>query len=345
MAKHLKELNYTNTLYAIKKAEKMISGSRKDRENRFKNYVDFIQNGDFKLIKLFASNLPYLEYLCDLDSSENRDIELTQLKQLKEALTHHKKDIFPRFELYLQPKCTYDTENSKISIVGVEALLRFFEEGSDEKSYPLAPDSFLDLAFQAYLDNEIGFWVLEEASTILSNWKEDGKLKTSCNFAINVTPSQFKDKAYVNKFLSTVSEKRIESNLSIELIEEWSDSSDEHKLVGHHINQLHKETKVAIDDFGTGSTKIGYLADIQGLDSIKIDKTLIDAVVSKNYDKAKKLIKGIVSLAHDNNLKVVAEGVETDEQVNDILALKVDEIQGYVFYKPMSVNEFEEHHL
>jgi EAL domain-containing protein (putative c-di-GMP-specific phosphodiesterase class I) len=187
--------------------------------------------------------------------------------------------------------------------------------------------------------------VLEEASTILFNWKKGGKLKTNCNFAINVAPSQFQDKSYVNKFLSTVSEKGIESNLSIELIEEWSDSSDEHKLVGHHINQLHKETKVAIDDFGTGSTKIGYLADIQGLDSIKIDKTLIDAVVSKNYDKAKKLIKGIVSLAHDNNLKVVAEGVETDEQVNDILALKVDEIQGYVFYKPMSVNEFEEHHL
>lgn len=113
------------------------------------------------------------------------------------------------------------------------------------------------------------------------------------------------------------------------------------------LGDLSKHTRVFIDDFGTGTTKIDYLAHIEGLSGIKIDMALIKRIGTKKQDRLVSLIGGIVNLAITHNLDVIAEGVEHDEQLKALLDLGVKKFQGFhkKLGKPVPIDSFKNTYL
>ncbi|MCU7836903.1 MAG: EAL domain-containing protein [gamma proteobacterium symbiont of Taylorina sp.] len=337
---HLADLGYENALLALKKADNMILQSRANRNDRFKNYVSFSNATEFKHIVDFSFNLTELERRCELDkSSSTRKLELQRLRWVREALSNTTQD--PKkclFKLFVQPKYSAKTGSQ----VGVEALIRLFRPNTE---FPMTPNIFLDDAHRANLGHEIGLWVLNEAIKILCDWKNDGVLPTEFDFAINLSPSLAGNDVFNQIFREKARDNGLVQHISIEITEDWISDAEEHKSVSHSVSTLPEETRIAIDDFGTGTTKIEYLAIISGLTSLKIDKSLVDGLLTRNKKRARALITGIIALAKENNLKVVAEGIEVESQKDTLVSLGIDELQGFLLSRPIQADIFKLQHL
>ena len=338
---HLDEMGYLETVDALEKADYMILRTRGERNGRFDAYVQFSQTKEYENIIKFAFSLQELERRCELDKGRsNRKIELERLRWVREALnnaTRNKEKCM--FELYVQPKCAVDTPNT---IVGVEALLRLKRPDLD---LPLSPDAFLNVALKANQGHNIAVWVLNEAVKIIKDWQKNYTLPDQFDFAINLSPSLAGDEDFNKTFCNKVRGKKLSGHISIEITEDWVVEANEHRDISHCVKSLPGGTRIAIDDFGTGTTKIEYIALIDGLTSLKIDKTFIDGLLTKNKKSAETLIKGIVALADKTNLKVIAEGVEEKEQADILSALGVDQMQGYYFQRPIPASDFLDQYL
>jgi EAL domain-containing protein (putative c-di-GMP-specific phosphodiesterase class I) len=333
---HLLELGYEKALLALRKADEMILLSRTNRSERFKNYVDFSNSEEFKNIVDFSFSLTELERRCELDrASSTRKLQLQRLRWVREALDNSIKDpVKCHFKLYVQPKYSAQTGNK----TGVEALIRLFIPNSE---FPITPDVFLEEAHQAKLGHKIGLWVLKESIKICMAWRNANLLHDYFDFAINLSPSLAGDEIFNQEFRDLVRENNLVTNISIEITEDWIQDAEEHKSVSHCVSTLPEKTRIAIDDFGAGTTRIEYLAIIPGLTSLKIDKRLVDGLLTRNKKRSQSLITGIVALAKENNLKVVAEGIEEEDQRNVLTSLGVDELQGYLLSRPIPSDEFK----
>lgn len=336
VALHLNELKYKDALQALKSADDTILQSRAAREERFQKYIEFSNGDHYKTIVDFAFSLLELERRCELDNAQSsQKTELKRLRWSKEALenTEENKDKY-KFELFVQPKIARGHSKP----VGVEGLLRLKKPDSD---FPLSPDMFLGAALKGNLGHDIALWVLNKAIETVTRWRKQELINEEFDFAINLSPSLAGDEKFNAIFRERILTNDVVGNISIEITEDWIIEAEEHKNISHCVASLPEKTRIAIDDFGTGSTKIEYIALIDGLTSIKIDKTLVDGLLTRNKERAKALISGIVSLAKSNRLKIVAEGVEIEEQKTILETLEVDELQGYFFSRPVSVEDFE----
>lgn len=338
IAKHFNSFSYSKVLDSIDIADAMIVASREARGKRFDDYCLFVNSEHFNTLIEFALRIPQLEYICEIDSTPGKKRQLEMIEAMRIALLDNKStsDQPFKFDLYIQPKFS----GPKEQIVGAEALLRLHKT---EKKQTLTPDHFLNLAHRAYMTNDIGMWVLEKAINTIKSWNDNGLLPQGFDLAINISPTQLAG----DNFASTFREKVVSSgiprdSLSIEITEDWIFNEEQHIDVNHRLGDLCAETKVAVDDFGTGSTRIEYISRIERLSTIKIDKCLIDSLHSKNQNRTKNFISGIVALAKKNGLTTVAEGVQERDQF-DVLVneIGVDHIQGYLVGKPMPINEFE----
>lgn len=337
---HLDELKYESALKAMNLADKLILHTRTHRSERFAKYTEFAESEHFNELVEFAFNLMELERRCELDKgSSSRKIELNRIKWVREALINTINDPKkPRLELFLQPKFLADSGE----ISGVEGLIRLWVPNIE---YPLTPNIFLEAAHNANLGHKIGMWVLHDAIRIVKQWKSKYDIPELLDFSINLSPSLAGDDTFNEAFTEEVRKNRVVNHISIEITEDWIEEADEYKSVSHCVNSLPQKTKIAIDDFGTGTTKLEYIAKIDGLSTIKIDKTLIDGLITKNHVKTELLINGIVALAKKNDLRVVAEGIEEQTQFDLLVSLGVDELQGYFLSRPIKQNEFEATYL
>lgn len=334
---HLDDLGYEYAVKALQKADEMILQTRGDRTCRFDKYVEFSRNSEYQTIVEFAFSLLELERLCEVDRARSpKKTDLERLKWVREALGNKsKRSDKCMFELYVQPK--YEAKDKAVACsVGVEGLLRLKRPDGPV----LAPDAFLEAALNGNQGHNIALWVLNEAVSILKEWQKDSPLPDKFDFSINLSPSLAGDESFNETFCRNVLENEVADHISIEITENWIIEAGEHKNISHCISALPEGTRIAIDDFGAGTTKLEYLAVIDGLTSIKIDKSLVDGLLTKNKKKATSLIRGIISLAQSNNLKVIAEGVEKQEQLDILIELGVDEIQGYLFSRPIPSDEF-----
>jgi len=232
------------------------------------------------------------------------------------------------FELQYQPKLELDSGR----IAGVEALLRW----NSPVLGAVSPSKFVPLAEEMGLIVPIGEWVLRTACRQGQAWQLAGLAPIAV--AVNLSPRQLRDPKLIDKIDAVLKETQFPASLlDLELtegliMEDVKGSSDTLSAIRGLGSSL------AIDDFGTGYSSLAYLSRLP-VQSLKIDRAFVAAMLEDANGTT--LVATMVTLAHSLKLKVVAEGVETQEQQQLLGRLRCDQIQGYHFSPPLSAEEFE----
>ena len=227
-----------------------------------------------------------------------------------------------QFEVHYQPKI--DIASGRTN--SVEALLRWRHPTRGL----VGPDEFLRLAEECGLMLGIGEWVLREACRQARQWQDDGL--PFLRIAVNISPIHFLQPKFLEIVRAALSDHDLEPRyLEIELTETTVMDHAESSI--HILEELSRlGVLVSIDDFGTGYSSMSYLRRFP-IDKLKIDRSFISDL-TRNSDSS-AIVKAIISLAHSLRLKVVAEGVETEQQLEQLRELGCDQFQG--FYKSAAV--------
>lgn len=232
------------------------------------------------------------------------------------------------FVLHYQPKYSAATAE----IIGMEALVRW-----ESIHFGLvSPSKFIPIAEEIGLINKIGSWVINTACRqCLAIYACTGRMLP---VAVNVSPKQFYGGQLVRLIESALSETGLDpSYLEVEITEglfihepaNFIEVLKDLKAIG---------VKLAIDDFGTGYSSMSYLKHFP-IDTLKIDQSFVFGLEQDPANQA--ILKAIVSLGHNLGLKVIAEGVETDMEREFLVSIGCDELQGFLFSKPMAVPDLE----
>lgn len=249
--------------------------------------------------------------------------------KLQFALDHNE------FELYYQPQIHLRTNR----IIGAEALIRWHNRELNN----ISPDEFIPLAEKSGFIIKLGQWVIEEACKQIAIWHKVGY--TDLTFAINISPIQLTHDNLSQFLQKKLHEHSIPPNMvQLELTETAIMSysaAAENSL--HDLNQF--GIMVSIDDFGTGYSSLSHLKRLP-IHALKIDRSFVSDLIENPNDAM--IIKSVLALAHNLNLNVVAEGIETKEQLHFLRENKCDIAQGYYFSKPLNIKEtnsyFNEHY-
>ncbi len=233
-----------------------------------------------------------------------------------------------QFVLYYQPQ--YEIMGQEI--VGVEALIRWNHPGKGI----ISPGKFIPIAEENGLINDIGVWVLEEACRQAIYWQ--GKGLKEVKVAVNIATSQLMQDNLVDIVKGILNSSGLNPGLLELEITERAMVSNVNKTI-ERLNIL-KEMgiNIAVDDFGTGYSSLQYLKDF-ALNHLKIDMSFIRQLFEK--DSNKEIVSAIIAMGHSMNLKVTAEGIEDERQLNFLKEKKCDFIQGYYFSKPLPAKDIE----
>lgn len=247
----------------------------------------------------------------------------------KLKVEHMLHEAFERGDLRLSYQPLTDVASGRI--LGAEALLRWQQP---DKSY-IPPDEFVPIAEECGLMVRIGEFVLDEACRQLNAWQSDGF--QSFRMSVNVARCQLMSGGFVDTVRRMLQNHGVEpACLDLEL-------SERGVLSGNHdvISQLHElkqlGVRLSIDDFGTGDSAIAYLKDLP-IDMVKIDRSYISGLSDSDKDAA--ITSAMIALGQRLNLTVVAEGVETSEQLKILQNLGCDEYQGFLLSPAISSDEF-----
>ena len=235
-------------------------------------------------------------------------------------------------EIYYQPQI----DNRTNTVIGAEALLRW----NHSKDGMISPAEFIPIAEDTGLIVPIGEWVLKTACNQLKEWHEQGH--TSMSVSINLSARQFEESNlfYIVKSILEELDLAPES-LHLEITENQIIKNKEGTL--NTLKQLKGlGVNIAIDDFGTGYSSLGYLKNFP-ISTLKIDKSFIQDITIDHDNSA--ITNTIITLAQNLHLNVIAEGVETKEQVDFLMARDCHLMQGYFFSRPLNTEEFEENFL
>ncbi|HET6976124.1 MAG TPA: EAL domain-containing protein [Pyrinomonadaceae bacterium] len=226
------------------------------------------------------------------------------------------------FLLHYQPRVSVDS----LAITGVEALVRW----QHPQLGLVSPSEFIPLAEDTGLIVPIGEWVLREACLQGRRWNEQGF--APIRIAVNISARQFHDRDLSQTVIRILEETGFSPKyLELELTE--SSIMQNAEFAASMLNQLKSMgINISIDDFGTGFSSLASLKRLP-IDALKIDQSFVREATSDPDDAA--LVMAIITLAHNLRLKVIAEGVETEDQLRFLQLLRCDEIQGYFFSKPL----------
>ena len=215
-------------------------------------------------------------------------------------------------------------------IVGVEALLRW----QHPERGLLSADEFVPLAEETGLIVGIGRWVLKTACQQLQRWREEGV--SPLRLSVNLSPRELRAPGFVASLAKILEETETDpGELELELTERGVVGNDGRTLeVLLRLKEI--GVRLAVDDFGTGNTTFHYLKNFP-LTTIKIDKSFTEGIASDPKDAA--ITKALLAMAHRLELNVVAEGVENEAQFSFLGENECDEVQGYLFGRPIPANE------
>ncbi|CAI6085665.1 EAL domain-containing protein [Cohnella sp. JJ-181] len=231
------------------------------------------------------------------------------------------------FILYYQPQV--DIINKKI--IGAEALLRW---NSPEYGI-VAPAAFIPILEENGLISQVGEWVLNEVCDQSKRWVERGFPKF--RIAVNLSSQQFLKDNLVEVISHIINENGMDPHyLELEITETMTMDVERAINVLGQLNAL--GVRISIDDFGTGYSSLNYLKKFP-IHTLKIDQSFVRDIMFDKNDL--NIVSTIISMAHNLNLDVVAEGVETKDQLDFLQMKKCDIVQGYYFSKPLSVEDFE----
>lgn len=260
----------------------------------------------------------YCFFTKELNKSVQDTISLD--KEMREALKNE------HYALYYQPKIDIQTQK----IIGAEALIRWI---SPSKGM-IPPDIFIPLAEENGFILELGEWVLQENIRQYKVWKEKG---IDLKLSVNISTRQLLDADFANKFLSLINANEIDpTKLDIEITEYIF--MDQKNTKCDVLDILHeKGVSISLDDFGTGYSSLSYLKKFP-IDCLKIDKSFLDDYHTQD---GAIFIETIVKMGQTLNMKVIAEGVESREQLEYLQSIGCHQYQGYYYSKPLNTDEFE----
>jgi len=232
------------------------------------------------------------------------------------------------FKLFYQPQV--DLETGKM--VGMEALLRW--EVSDLGMMP--PSEFIPVAEETGLIVPLGEWVLRTACAQNKQW-QNAKLPP-ISVSVNLSGRQFHHQNLVEKVEAALRESRLEPQwLDLEITETYAMQDSDFTLAT--LKDLKRMgVHISMDDFGTGYSSLSQLKHFP-IDTLKIDRSFIKDLASDPKEEA--IVSAIIVLAHSLGMDVVAEGVETREELAIVKKHRCDKIQGYLFSRPIPVPDFE----
>lgn len=280
------------------------------------NLHDLIRCADAALLQAKQSDTDHIQhYNAELHQSEQRLSEIEkQLRLSSNELT-----------LYYQPKMCAKTRR----LLGAEALMRW----PGESGFRYFPDEFIPVAEQSGLIIGLGEQAIQTGIDQILQWQPEGDFK----LAINLSGRQFQHPDFMARLEAMIApHKGIEKFMEFEITE---------SMLMHDINRsidiMHQLKamgfQLSIDDFGTGYSSLSYLKQFP-IDKLKIDRSFVMNLETQPDDKT--MVQSILYLAHSMGLKVVAEGVETEYQLDYLSDLECEEIQGYYFSKPLPADEF-----
>ncbi|MBZ9533232.1 EAL domain-containing protein [Cytobacillus oceanisediminis] len=231
------------------------------------------------------------------------------------------------FFVYFQPKVHAMTNK----IIGAEALIRW----KHPEWGMVSPKDFISIAEENGFIIEIGEWVLKQVSEYLKEWEHSGFPLVP--ISVNISPKSFLQKDWTTSVLTIIKETKVNpSLLEFEITE--TTLLHHNETVQNSVEFLKQVgIKVSLDDFGTGYSSLTHL-ERYPIDTIKIDKSFIGKELN---ERSEMIIKSTIFLAKGLNMTVVAEGVETMEQLDFLQRHNCDVIQGYLFSKPVSEPEFK----
>lgn len=235
-----------------------------------------------------------------------------------------------RNEFFLEYQPQVNLKSGKV--YGVEALLRWRHATLGL----IPPEKFIPLAEETNLILPIGEWVLKTACKQLKIW--DSKNLSELSLAINLSAVQFRQGTLLHLTKKTLRESGIDFHrLELEITESaLMKNPDETGNILKSLTEL--GIKVSIDDFGTGYSSLGYLKKFP-ISILKIDKSFVDDIVKRTEDQA--IAKAVIALAEGMNLQVMAEGVETLEQIKMLTKMNCTKFQGYIFSEPLHPDKLE----
>ena len=233
-----------------------------------------------------------------------------------------------QLRLNYQPMMTLKRE-----LQGFEALVRWEHPGEGL----ISPDRFIPVAEESGLIAPIGAWVLEEACRQGAQWRREGL--PSVKMSVNVSGVQLSQEGFVQTVANALRESGLPpSSLQLEITETWI-VSDPRAAAARLQAVRDIGVSISVDDFGTGQSSFGCLHELP-LDVLKIDRSFIARLDGST--KQLSTIRAIVMLAQELGLSTVAEGVETEEQLSELGKIDCDLIQGFLFARPLSVDQASE---
>lgn len=233
------------------------------------------------------------------------------------------------FALYLQPQVDMNER-----LIGAEALLRW--------PHPtrglVSPIEFIPLAEETGLIVPLGRWVLERACHTLAHWQTQPQM-AGITIAVNVSARQFQQADFVEQVLDVLEQSGADAScLKLELTESLFVIGMEQVLEKMHLLKA-RGVRFSLDDFGTGYSSLAYLKRLP-LDQLKIDQGFVRDILVDHNDRA--IAKMVVALSQTLDLDVIAEGVETQAQQQELLHMGCMHYQGYYYGRPMPIDEFEQ---
>ncbi|MCG3083376.1 EAL domain-containing protein [Anoxybacillus sp. LAT_31] len=232
-----------------------------------------------------------------------------------------------QFTLFYQPQ--FDVQTGEL--IGMEALIRWIHP----KLGVISPAMFIPIAEETGQIIAIGEWVIEEACRQIQIWNE--RHGRSLRMSVNISPKQFLKENFVEHIRAVLQQTQLlPDQLDLEITEGVAVFNEQYTI--QKLQQLKQlGVHISIDDFGTGYSSLSYLRKFP-IDRLKIAKPFIDGITEEKEDVA--VVKAIIVLAKNLKLRVIAEGVETLQQLNILRSLQCDEIQGYVLGKPVPADLF-----
>jgi len=260
-------------------------------------------------------------------SSEMNAAAMERLEM--ESAIHHGIEL-NQFEAAYQPKVLVNGNH----IIGAEVLLRWKHP---DLGY-ISPDRFISVADETGQIIALGDFIFQQACKKTSElWCCSDNCNEVYSLSVNVSPRQFHQDDFVEKIQNTLKKYNTNPNC-IELEVTENILIEDTQKVSEKLNVLKKMgIKISIDDFGTGYASLRYLQNLP-IDMIKIDRSFIALISQSNNDLA--IVKTIITMAENLNLKVIAEGVETQDQLNILQELGCEYYQGYLFSKALSYDDF-----
>lgn len=275
-----------------------------------------------------AKSLGYDQYyLLDAGTYES----MKETSRIEVLLTQSQID--QDFELFYQPQFSLPEG----TLVGAEALIRW----NNRVMGYIPPSIFIPVAEKIGIISKLGKWVLHEAVKQANRWNQ--KREQALKIGINVSPNQLKDEDFIATFAQELEESGIDPEwLNIEITESiMLQCNDNTQRIFKQLSEL--GLSISIDDFGSGHASFGYLS-VFPFRMVKIDKLIMDNTTKDNINGV-HVLKSIIDMAKMIGIQTIAEGVETEAQMELLKYLGCNQVQGYITGRPVRAGEFEKLYL